>query len=85
MATFYTVNISGTSREGLWVRAPRPTKQGMRRTARKYGAEPSPADRRLGWLLAVAGAAGAAGLLLVLWRVVAALAEGQPLLCWQAC
>jgi hypothetical protein len=57
----------------------------MKRTARSYSAEPSAAERRLRWPLAVAGTGLAVGLLLVLWRVLEALATGQSLFCWQTC
>lgn len=57
----------------------------MKRTAHKYPTEPTPTDRRLGWMIMVAAAFVAAGLLLTLWRVLSAAAAGEPIICWLAC
>ncbi|MGN6487331.1 MAG: hypothetical protein ACTHLT_05870 [Devosia sp.] len=57
----------------------------VKRTARKYSPEQTPTDRRLRWLIMVAGAFVAAGLLLMLWRVISAAAAGEAVVCWLAC
>lgn len=57
----------------------------VKRTARKYPAEPTQAERRINWLIIVAAALVAAGLLLTLWRVISVAAAGEPIVCWLVC